>query len=144
MCSLLILKRRVLLCSCYRGRISQTETSNLVYYKFSLAIRTSRLAGGDSFHKQIGHFFHHDGHLSDGSRCLVVRLDLVDSPHSTRTTEVCIGPAQAAERMIKKLARSRSSHSCMCSLPCVWRLAHLPHGNELENIEIWSFALNNC
>ena len=32
----------------------------------------------------------------------------------------------------------------MCSLPCLFGLAHLPHGSELENNEISTFALKNC
>ena len=73
-----------------------------------------------------------------------MRLDLVDSLHRSYTTEVCTDPAQAAEVMIKKLSQLRSSHSRICSLPCLFGLAHLPHGSELENNEISRFALKNC
>jgi len=142
--SLLPLRWRVLLYSCYRVRIFQTATSNLVKYKFYLVAQTSWVTGGDSFRKQIGHSFQHDDHLQVDSRCLVVRLDLVDSLHRTQTPELCTDPAQAAEVMIKKLSQRRRSHSCICSLPCLFGLAHLLHGSEHENNEISRFALKNC
>jgi hypothetical protein len=112
--------------------------------KFYLAVRTSCVTRGDSFRKQIGHSFHHDDHLLVYSRCLVVRLDLVDSLHRSYTTEVCTDPAQAAEVMVKKLSQFPNSHSDIYSLPCLLGLAHLLHGSQLENNEISRFALKNC
>ena len=46
--------------------------------------------------------------------------------------------------MIKELSQFPNSHYDMCSLPCLFGLAHLPHGSELENNEISRFAIKNC